>query len=99
MIGHGFWGGPGWALLGFLVMVGFWVLVIMLIVGLVRGGGARRGGSLLRYGSSRNGMREGRSIATSSWSAAASCWAKLPRPRPSPHPMNRRRLKALNPWE
>jgi putative membrane protein len=44
MIGHGFWGGPGWALLGFLVMVGLGVLVFMLIVGLVRGGGARRGG-------------------------------------------------------
>ena len=43
MIGHGFWAGPGWGLVGFLVMVGFWVLVVMLILGLVRGGGARRG--------------------------------------------------------
>jgi putative membrane protein len=43
MIGHGFWAGPGWGLIGFLVMVAFWVLVVMIIVGLVRGGGTRRG--------------------------------------------------------
>jgi putative membrane protein len=41
MIGHGFWAGPGWGLIGFLVMVAFWVLVVMIIVGLVRGGGGR----------------------------------------------------------
>ena len=41
MIGHGFWAGPGWGLVGFLVMAAFWVLVVMIIVGLVRGG--RRG--------------------------------------------------------
>jgi putative membrane protein len=43
VIGHGFWAGPGWGLIGFLVMVAFWVLVVMIIVGLVRGGGTRRG--------------------------------------------------------
>jgi putative membrane protein len=43
MIGHGFWAGPGWGLIGFLVMVAFWVLVVMIIIGLVRGGGTRRG--------------------------------------------------------
>jgi putative membrane protein len=43
MIGHGFWAGPGWGLVGFLVMAAFWVLVVMIIVGLVRGRGARRG--------------------------------------------------------
>jgi putative membrane protein len=43
MIGHGFWAGPGWGLIGFLVMVAFWVLVVMIILGLVRGGGTRRG--------------------------------------------------------
>jgi putative membrane protein len=41
MIGHGFWAGPGWGLIGFLVMAAFWVLVVMIIVGLVRGGGGR----------------------------------------------------------
>lgn len=43
MIGHGFWAGPGWGLVGFLVMAAFWILVVMIIVGLVRGGGTRRG--------------------------------------------------------
>jgi putative membrane protein len=41
MIAHGFWAGPGWGLVGFLLMAAFWVLVVMIIVGLVRGG--RRG--------------------------------------------------------
>jgi putative membrane protein len=43
MIGHGFWAGPGWGLVGFLVMAAFWILVVMIIVALIRGGGARRG--------------------------------------------------------
>jgi putative membrane protein len=45
MIGHGFWAGPGWGLIGFLVMAAFWVLVVMIIVGLVRGGRSGRGAS------------------------------------------------------
>jgi putative membrane protein len=39
VIGHGFWGGPGWGILGFLLMVAFWTLVVIIIVGLVRGRG------------------------------------------------------------
>jgi putative membrane protein len=39
VIGHGFWGGPGWGILGFLLMVAFWTLVVIIVVGLVRGRG------------------------------------------------------------
>jgi putative membrane protein len=48
MIGHGFWAGPGWGLIGFLVMVAFWVLVVMVIIGLVRGGGRGQTSSSVR---------------------------------------------------
>jgi putative membrane protein len=49
MIGHGFWGGPGWGIIEGLFMVAFWTLVVVLIVGLVRGrpaGGPRGAGPL-----------------------------------------------------
>ena len=36
MIGHGFWGGPGWGLIGLLLMVAFWILVVTVIIALVR---------------------------------------------------------------
>jgi putative membrane protein len=52
VIGHGFWGGPGWGVIGFLLMAAFWTLVIILIVSFIRGrGGAVRtpgGGGALR---------------------------------------------------
>jgi putative membrane protein len=38
--GGGFWwgGGPGWGLIGFLLMIAFWTLVVVIIVGLLRSG-------------------------------------------------------------
>jgi putative membrane protein len=51
VIGHGFWGGPGWGLIGFLLMAAFWTLVIILIVSFIRGRGSVRtpgGGGALR---------------------------------------------------
>jgi putative membrane protein len=52
VIGHGFWGGPGWGIIGFLLMAAFWTLVIILIVSFIRGrGGSARtpsGGAALR---------------------------------------------------
>lgn len=42
--GHGFGWGVGWGLIGLLFMIAFWTLVVVLIVGLVRGrGGAAPG--------------------------------------------------------
>jgi putative membrane protein len=41
----GIWWGGGWGIIEFLLMIAFWTLVVVLIVGLVRGrGGAPRGG-------------------------------------------------------
>jgi putative membrane protein len=51
VIGHGFWGGPGWGLFGFLLMAAFWTLVIVIIVSVIRGRGSGRmpgGGGALR---------------------------------------------------
>jgi putative membrane protein len=42
----GIWWGGGWGLIEFLLMIAFWTLVVVIIVGLVRGrGGAPPGGS------------------------------------------------------
>jgi putative membrane protein len=44
VIGTEFWSGPGgWGLIGFLVMAAFWTVVIVVVIGLVRG---RRGPGL-----------------------------------------------------
>jgi putative membrane protein len=49
MIAHGFWGGPGWGILQGLFFVAFWVFVIILLVGMVRGrGGGASSSSALR---------------------------------------------------
>ena len=48
--GGGIWWREGWGLIGLLVMVAFWTLVILLVIGLLRGrGGAppRSSGSAL----------------------------------------------------
>jgi putative membrane protein len=37
----GVWWGPGWGLIGFLLMIAFWTLVVVIIVGMVRGGRGR----------------------------------------------------------
>ncbi len=47
---HGSWWGGGWGLLGALIMIAFWTLVVVLIIGLVRGGrgaGDRTSGSAI----------------------------------------------------
>jgi putative membrane protein len=41
MIGHAFWWGPGWGFVGALLTAAFWILVILLVVGLVRRQGGR----------------------------------------------------------
>lgn len=48
--GGGIWWGDGWGVIGFLFMMAFWSLVILLVIGLLRGrGGAppRSSGSAL----------------------------------------------------
>lgn len=35
MIGHGYWGGPGWGIVGGLVSLGFVVLVVVLVASLI----------------------------------------------------------------
>lgn len=37
MIAHGFWFGPGWGLLAGLASLAFWVLVVVVVIGLLRG--------------------------------------------------------------
>jgi putative membrane protein len=36
MIGHGYWGGPGWGIVGGLVSLAFVVLVVVLVASLIR---------------------------------------------------------------
>ena len=36
MIGHGYWGGPGWGVVGGLVSLAFLVLVVLLVASLLR---------------------------------------------------------------
>ena len=36
MIGHGYWGGPGWGIVGGLVSLTFVVLVVVLVASLIR---------------------------------------------------------------
>jgi putative membrane protein len=35
VIGHGYWGGPGWGIVGGLVSLGFVVLVVVLVASLI----------------------------------------------------------------
>lgn len=37
MIGHGFWFGPGWGIVSGFLWVAFWVLVVLIVAGPVRG--------------------------------------------------------------
>jgi putative membrane protein len=36
VIGHGYWGGPGWGIVGGLVSLAFVVLVVVLVASLIR---------------------------------------------------------------
>jgi putative membrane protein len=51
MIGHGYWGGPGWGIVGGLVSLVFIVLVVVLVASLIRnrsGAGATAASSAIR---------------------------------------------------
>ena len=51
MIGHGYWGGPGWGIVAGLVWLAFLALVVVLVVSLVRnrpGAGPTAGSSAIR---------------------------------------------------